>query len=233
MIGFSVSSLHMPGSWLGDPAFYRSGDRHTSAAVQSALPSAIHRILPGLVTGHRCIRQFVFFIIQIFSTWLHLSGGTQAVDDIPASINKYINNSVVVTISFWYFWHTYFGFNILFSIFCHFDVLFSIFCHFDILRSIFYQFDVLRWIFCHFDILFSIFCHLDILFSIFCHFDILSFDILSVDILHSIFCPSIFYFFDILLLDIPQYDILLIRYFAYSIFCDSIFCFSIFCPEPV
>ena len=46
-----VSSLHMPGVWLGDTAFYWSRDRYTSAAVQSALPSVIHRILPDLVTG--------------------------------------------------------------------------------------------------------------------------------------------------------------------------------------
>ena len=41
----------MPGVWLGDPAFYRFGERYTGAAVQSALPSAVHRILPDLVTG--------------------------------------------------------------------------------------------------------------------------------------------------------------------------------------
>ena len=46
-----VGGLHMPGVWLGDPAFYRSGERYTGAVVQSALPSAVHRILPDLVTG--------------------------------------------------------------------------------------------------------------------------------------------------------------------------------------
>ena len=46
-----VSSRHMPGVWLGDPTFYRSGERYTSAAVQSVLLSAVHRILPDLVIG--------------------------------------------------------------------------------------------------------------------------------------------------------------------------------------
>ena len=59
-----VRSLHMPGVWLGDPAFYWSGDRHTSAAVQSALPSVIYRILPDLVTG---AFENSFFITQFFS----------------------------------------------------------------------------------------------------------------------------------------------------------------------
>ena len=42
----------MPGVWLGDPAFYRFGERYTGVAVQSALPSAVYRVLPDLVTGH-------------------------------------------------------------------------------------------------------------------------------------------------------------------------------------
>ena len=46
-----VCGLCMPGVWLGGPAFYRFGRRYTGAATQSALPSAVHRILPDLVTG--------------------------------------------------------------------------------------------------------------------------------------------------------------------------------------
>ena len=41
-----------------------SGDRYTSAAVQSALPSAIHRIPADLVTG---AFDNLFFITQFFS----------------------------------------------------------------------------------------------------------------------------------------------------------------------
>ena len=70
----------MHGVWLGDPAFYWSGDRYASAAVQSALPSAIHRILPDLVTG---AFDNSFFITQFFLAHDHLSGGTQPVGDIP------------------------------------------------------------------------------------------------------------------------------------------------------
>ena len=95
--------------------------------------------------GHRCIRQFVFYNTIFFSTWLHLSGGTQHVDDIPTWINKYINNSVVVTISFRYVGTSIFRFPYFAtSIFCFRYFATSIFCvryfairYFAILRSIF------------------------------------------------------------------------------------------------
>lgn len=46
-----VGGWRMPGPRPDCPAFYRFGKRYTGDGDQSALPNAVHRILPSLVTG--------------------------------------------------------------------------------------------------------------------------------------------------------------------------------------